>query len=82
MTDHMSDRPPWVRLDDAAEVQHELDMVDAELSALWRVVFGNEPMPKRRRRALARLWGAATTVTWSHVRPRPPGLVLIDGGES
>jgi len=60
---------------------HEVDMMDAELDVLWRAVFGGEPMPSRRRRALVRLWGAAMTVDWSHVRPKAPrlpvGLVLV-----
>jgi hypothetical protein len=64
------------------EMRHELEQLDVELDTLWCVVFGDQPRPTRRRRALARLWAAAMTVDW-HRSPRAPvGFEVIEGGRS
>ena len=70
---------------EAEILRFEVDQADVELAVLWRVVFGDEPKPASRRRALARLWGAALCVNWPHGSEKPKlpvGLVLLDGGVS
>ena len=66
--------------DPVALARYELELADVYITDIWRVVFGDKPMP-RRPQALQRIMAACMHVDWPRPRPSrlPIGVVPDDG---